>query len=148
MTRQLKFALMNNSLLDAPQEPTRAFPDDAGLDIYVSQDMSIPPHGFVDIPSGIAVQLPSNYWGLLTGRSSTLRKRGLLVNQGVIDPGYRGELLAGVWNLTDFTVTVQSGERLAQLILMPNVTPEFELLQVERLDTHDRGTSGFGSSGW
>lgn len=144
---KLKF-IMLNTLTGQAQEPTRAYSDDAGLDLYVSEFSVIPPHGFVDIPSGIAVEIPTEYWGLLTGRSSTLRKRGLLVNQGVIDPGYRGELFAGVWNLTDFEVTIEQGERLAQLILMPNITPQFELEQVEKLDLHERGTSGFGSSGW
>lgn len=127
--------------------PTRAHADDAGLDLYVSESRTIGPGEFVDLPTAIAVQLPPGTWGLLTGRSSTLRKRGLLVNQGIIDPGYRGELFAGVWNLGAQPVTVEPGERLAQLIVMPNITEATRVVSAELLDEHERGIRGFGSSG-
>lgn len=127
--------------------PQRAYLDDAGYDLFVSENTMVPPNSFVDIPTHVAVQLPVETWGLLTGRSSTTRRRGLLVNQGIIDPGYRGELFVGVWNLTDSAVEVQTGERIAQLIVMPNTTSVTEMVEVERLDTHPRGANGFGSTG-
>jgi dUTP pyrophosphatase len=127
--------------------PERAYGDDAGYDLYVAKNVTIPPNEFVDIPTYVAVQLASETWGLLTGRSSTTRRRGLLVNQGVIDPGYRGELFVGVWNLTDQPVEVKTGERIAQLILMPNVTAVTNMVEVDRLDAHPRGVNGFGSTG-
>lgn len=128
------------------QLPTRAYPDDAGLDLYVSERVVVPPGQFVDVSSGVAVQLPDYAWGYLTGRSSTLRRKGLLVNPAVIDAGYRGELYAGVWNLTGEAVTVEQGERIAQLIILNNET-RYHLPVWGELAAHDRGDQGFGSSG-
>lgn len=128
--------------------PTRAWDDDAGFDLFVSERTTIPAGQFVDVPCAIAVQLPDWTWGFLTGRSSTLRKRGLLVTTAVIDCGYRGELFAGTQNLTDHTVVVEEGERIAQLIILPNITRDLQPIVVEgELEPHDRGTNGFGSSG-
>jgi dUTP pyrophosphatase len=133
-------------LLTGAREPTRAHPDDAGFDLYVAQNVYVQPGEFVDVRSGVAVQLPPGYWGMLTGRSSTLRKRGLLVNPGIIDNGYRGELFAGVWNLGQTTVRVHEGERLAQLIPIMG-TDEWAMQRVDQLDQAERGTQGFGSTG-
>lgn len=127
--------------------PIRAHHDDAGWDLFVSKDVEVPPHGFMDVPSGVSMELPNGYWGLLTGRSSTIRKRGLLVVQGVIDTGYRGELFSAVWNLTDKTVALKRGERVAQLILLPNSTAASVLVASTDLGGSERGFGGFGSSG-
>lgn len=132
---------------EGAEMPRRAYSDDAGYDLVVSEDVTIEPGRFIDIHCGVSVQLPGDSWGLITGRSSTLRNRGLMVAQGVIDAGYRGELFAGVWNLTDQAVRVFKGERLAQLILLHNRTLGTELVQVDQLDPSPRGTKGFGSSG-
>ena len=126
--------------------PYRSHPDDAGLDLVATQDMTIHPGQFVDVPCGAKVQLPDWSWGLITGRSSTLRKRGLMVNQGVIDAGYRGPLFAGVWNLTDEVVTVARGERLAQLIVLDNGTQRVRPVQGS-INQGSRGANGFGSTG-
>ena len=127
--------------------PTRAYPDDAGFDLYVADDTWIDPGTFQDIGCNTSVQLPEWTWGLLTGRSSTLRKKGLLVAQGVIDVGYRGELFAGVWNLRSMPVKVNKGDRIAQLIVLPNTTRVVNPVKVDELDPHPRGENGFGSSG-
>lgn len=124
---------------------TRSHAGDAGLDLFCSQDMEILPGRFEDIPVGVSVELPEGFWGLLTGRSSTLRKRGLMVAQGVIDQGYRGPLFTGVWNLTPGPVKVSRGERLAQLILVPLWEGGVE--PVLFLSESSRGSAGFGSSG-
>lgn len=134
-------------LSEKGRQPTKAYLDDAGFDLYVSERTIIPPHEFVDVPTDVAMELPSDSWGLLTGRSSTTRERGLLVNQGIIDTGYRGELYVGVWNLTDKDVTVYAGDRIAQLIVLPNRTAELHLQKRERLSHHERGEQGFGSTG-
>lgn len=149
MTRERLKVQYLHTLTGQPRIPTRAYPDDAGYDLYVSETTTIPPGAFVDIPTGVAVQLPEWAWGMLTGRSSTLRKRGLLVNTGIIDAGYRGELYAGAFNLTQQEVVVEAGDRIAQLIILENSTAvtEMPLIPDEQLDPHDRGTNGFGSSG-
>lgn len=128
-------------------EPRRAYRDDAGFDLTCTETLEIQPNEFEDIPCGVSVELPNWTWAMLTGRSSTLRKRGLLVSTGIIDCGYRGPLFAGVWNLTDHPVTVEKGDRVAQLIVLANTTRVVQPVQVETLSDHPRGLNGFGSSG-
>jgi len=127
--------------------PTRAHPDDAGLDLYVTEDAIVRPGQFVDIHCRLGMELPSNLWALVIGRSSTLRKRGLIVNPGIIDTGYRGELFTGVWNAGEKPVEVKTGERLAQIILFHNLTQHYVPVLVEALSQSSRGEQGFGSSG-
>lgn len=127
--------------------PTRTYPGDAGFDLYVYGDHEIPPQSFVDIPSGVAVELPGHMWGRIVGRSSTLRRRGLLVSEGVVDSGYRGDLFAGVWNLTDKPVKVSDSDRLAQFIPQSLTAATLRPVRVESLSDSDRGTNGFGSTG-
>ena len=131
--------------------PAGGKPGDAGLDLFVSEPVVIEPGQFVDVPCSVAVGLPAGWWGLITGRSSTMRSRGLLVTQGVIDTGYRGLLFAGVYNLSDEPVAVAAGERLAQLILLPNVRSRrvgrLRLRRVWQLGETVRGVGGFGSTG-
>ena len=126
--------------------PTRGYDDDAGLDLYAAYDYEIGPNEFVDVASGVKIDIPNGLWAMITGRSSTLRKKGLLVNPGVIDAGWTGELFAGVKNLTDHTVEVSAGDRLAQLILLP--APVIGLEPVwGKVPTKERGENGFGSTG-
>lgn len=139
--------LIENTIMGRGQMPTRAHDNDAGFDIYVSEQTVVSAHSFADVPSGVKMELPEGHWGLLTGRSSTLRQRGLLVVQGVIDQGYRGELFSAVWNLIDCDVVLEEGDRVAQLILVPNATERFDLVQVDVLSQSLRGEAGFGSSG-
>lgn len=129
--------------------PHRAHRDDAGLDLAVINRFILEPNGFMDVPTGVYVQLPAGTWGLLVGRSSTLRKHGLRVALGVIDVGYRGELFVAVEhaNRTREPVVIEAGTRLAQLIVLGNVTGECEVEYVTELGEHERGVAGFGSSG-
>ena len=126
--------------------PTRGYADDAGLDLYISEDTVIGPHEFADVPSGVRVDIPNGHWLFIVGRSSTLRKRGLLVNPGIIDAGWTGELFSGVQNLTDEEVLLYAGDRVAQAILLPapvtGYRPEWGDVREK-----ERGTNGFGSTG-
>lgn len=125
--------------------PTKSYPGDAGFDLVVEQDVVIRPGDFFDVPLGIAVELPPGTWAMLTGRSSTIRRRRILVTQGIIDNGFRGPLYAGCQNVGREMVRVKRGERIAQLILFPLVEPRS--MQVTRLSDSERGEAGFGSSG-
>lgn len=130
-----------------PRNPTRAYPGDAGWDLYVSRPAVIPPRSFVDVHTDVYIAMPEVLWGRITGRSSILRKRGLLVNEGVIDPGYRGELFIGVWNLREEPVDLQVGDRIAQLIFHHVVEISWcDVLEGE-LPHGVRNDRGFGSSG-
>lgn len=132
---------------DNGQQPRRAYEDDAGFDLYVSRETTISAGKFMDVHTDVAVELPADSWAMLTGRSSTLRSKGLLVNQGIIDPGYRGELFIGCWNMTPNDVTVYPGDRIGQLIIMCNRTAQVSLVETDHLSHHPRGIKGFGSTG-
>lgn len=125
--------------------PTRAHTGDAGWDLYVLRDVVIPPYDFVDIPTGIAIAPAPGLWARVVGRSSTVRRRGLLVIEGVIDTGWRDDITFGVRNLTGAHITVEAGQRLAQLIVQRHVDVDWE--EVDELPNGDRGSAGFGSTG-
>lgn len=128
--------------------PFKAYESDAGYDLFVSRTTWVPPSSFRDIPLSVTgIVLPDGYWGRLVGRSSTLRQRGLLVPEGVIDGGYTGPLFAGAFNMTDQTVMIARGDRIAQLILCPLVEVPVTTIEVHEIPATDRGSNGFGSSG-
>jgi dUTP pyrophosphatase len=130
----------------SPRVPTKAYPGDAGWDLYVSRDVVVPAHSFIDIHTDIAIAMPEGLWGRITGRSSTLRKYGLLVNEGIIDNGYRGELFIGMFNLTDHDRFIPTGTRVAQLIFHWLIEDlQWEPTMV--LPPSQRQDKGFGSSG-
>ena len=126
--------------------PSRTYEDDAGLDLYVSEDTLVPQGTFVDVPCGISCELPEGTWGLVAGRSSALRRRGILVHPGVIDVGYRGPLFAGAYAMNE-PVQLKRGERIAQLIIVSNATRRTTPVQAQELSPSRRGTRGFGSTG-
>lgn len=132
---------------DGPLIPTRAYADDAGLDLFATKQITVYDGKYEDIPCGIAIELPPWAWGLVTGRSSALRKRGLQVQSGIIDVGYRGPLYTMVLNTSGGTRLVMPGERLGQLIIMHNHTRSVYPTMVHELSQHERGRNGFGSSG-
>ena len=125
--------------------PTRTHRGDAGFDLYVAEDTCVEPNSFRDVETQLKVALPDGYWGRIVGRSSTVRRRQLLVVEGIIDQGYRGPLFFGVQNLSSHSIPVQAGERLAQLILNRIITVDWQ--EVEYLERTDRGERGFGSTG-
>jgi dUTP pyrophosphatase len=124
--------------------PTRAHPNDAGLDLYSLEDVSLGPGEGRVTRTGIAIGLPDGFVGLVADRSS-LAKRGIKTAGGVIDAGYRGEIHIVLWNVSRERIELKSGERIAQLLLLPTVTPAVR--EVESLDETLRGEKGFGSSG-
>ena len=125
--------------------PTKAYVGDAGWDLYASVTMEIPPGEAVDVPCGIAVAIPQGYFGRITGRSSTFRKRRVQVFEGVIDAGFRGELYALALNWNGHPITVQAGERIAQMLI--HEVPALPMVERDTLPVSQRGTAGFGSSG-
>ena len=126
---------------------SRGYQDDAGIDLHACQGIRIPSMQFKDVPIGVAVQMPEEAWGMIVGRSSALRHRGIFVVQGIIDPGYRGELFAGCFNLSPRVVDIGPGDRVAQLILFANETRHHEVVWADELAPAERGLAGFGSTG-
>lgn len=128
--------------------PTRAYPGDAGYDLYYSgeRDLLMRPGAVIYIPCHVAMQWPEGIWGFIIGRSSAFQ-RGILVNPTVIDAGWRGELFAYVRNVINQWITIEPGDRVAQIVPMPLLAEGRELIQVDELDPSERGVNGFGSSG-
>jgi len=124
--------------------PSRSYDGDCGYDLYVSSLHICDPLTHTNIAHNIKIQLPPDTWGWLTARSSTLRDKGLIVQGGVIDGSFRGEVLTQVFNPTADEIMVEEGDRISQLILMPLITPA--VVAVDELDQTDRGGRGFGSS--
>lgn len=137
------------------------FDDQAKMPIYGSVGAAgadlcavCPPEGITIFPAqrvlvhtGIGIQLPEGYAGLIFARSSMGVKQGICLSNGVgvVDWDYRGEILVGLINLSDKEYTILPGERIAQLVVTPVARPEF--VQVDSLDQTQRGTGGFGSTG-
>lgn len=132
-------------LSPAASLPVKAYADDAGYDLFASAPAVVHPGQFADIPTGVAMSLPFGIWARITGRSSTFRRRGLLVVDGTIDTSYTGELFTGVINLTPIPVEIATGERLAQMILHPVV--HVGSVWADELPATRRGSAGFGSTG-
>jgi len=126
-------------------EPLRVHDGDAGWDLFTSKDMLIPANCFRDVHVDLSIALPKGVWGMITGRSSTIRTYNLRVETGIIDNGYRGEMYVGVWNHNPSDIFIAKGTRLAQLILFPLV--DVDWVKVEKLPPSTRGSQGFGHSG-
>lgn len=143
----LKIRLKDKTLM-----PTRANPTDAGLDLRAAVAMLIPPFTPTLIDTGVSVQIPTNHVGLVFSRSG-LAKLGVTLSNsvGVIDSDYRGNIMVSMMcNVEhDREVFIAKGDRIAQLVVVPIVLPEIQVVDEddeEWLNTA-RGTGGFGSTG-
>jgi dUTP pyrophosphatase len=127
--------------------PARTRAGDAGYDLRATERVSIPPGGRRLVGTGVAIALPEGVAGLVTPRSGLAIEHGigLLNAPGLIDPNYRGEIKVILHNGGDRRYTVEIGDRVAQLLLVPYWAPELQV--VDALDATDRGADGFGSSG-
>jgi len=135
-------------LRDDAVVPTRAHPGDAGLDLVAVSRLELAPgeRGIVD--TGVAVAVPDGHAGFLLRRSGLAANHGVTVLNapGLIDSGYRGELKVILLNTDrEETFVVEPGERVAQLVVLP--IGLFEPLEVEQLDSTERGHGGHGSTG-
>jgi len=141
----LKMKLFDESL----PKPEYKSKGAAAIDLYSRKEIKILPKQTACIPLNIALQLPENYWALLSARSS-LYKRGLMLANGigVGDYDYRGpndEYMAAVYNFTDKQVTIEKAERVVQLIVMYRELVEVSIVESSDFSAPDRG--GFGSTG-
>jgi dUTP pyrophosphatase len=130
------------------QLPHAQHPGDAGLDLRAADAATVAPGERAMIPTGVAVAIPDGFAGLVLPRSGLASKRGLtLANApGLIDAGYRGEVICAVVNLDhDEPVEISVGDRIAQLVIVgvPQVTPSW----VAELPVSERADGGFGSTG-
>ena len=129
--------------------PTYGSEEAAGADLYACLDatVTIAPGESAFIPTGLAMEIPKGYAGLIYARSGLATKKGLApANKvGVIDSDYRGEIMVALHNHGSAPQTVESGERIAQIVFTPYAAAEF--LAVDELNVTERGEGGFGSTG-
>lgn len=131
--------------------PTRAHETDAGLDLYAM-------HGGILYPTrdavksntrvfdtGVHIELPHGYYGKIESKSGLNVTHGVVSCGGVIDEGYTGSIMVKLYNLGGRPYEISAGDKIAQLVIMPYVTPTLEL--VDTLSQTERGDNGFGSTG-
>lgn len=128
--------------------PTYGSKFSAGADLYsAEEEIVLAPGETRLVHTGIAMEIPTGYVGLIYARSGIATKRGLApANKvGVIDSDYRGEIMVSLFNHSSAKQTVAAGERIAQIVITPYLTVNF--IEAEQLDQTDRGSGGFGSTG-
>jgi dUTP pyrophosphatase len=133
---------------DGAVVPTRAYAGDAGMDLAACERVELAPGARALVPTGLAVAIPEGYAGYVQPRSGLAAKHGIsIVNTpGLVDSGYRGELLVNLVNHDGGRpFVVEPGMRIAQLVILQ--VPPVELVEVDELPDSDRGAGGFGSSG-
>jgi len=131
-------------LTDSSQTPTKGHPNDAGWDLYADEDIDLWPEETKLISTGIAMSLPKRFVGLIWDRSS-MGVKGVHRHAGVIDSSYRGEVKVCLHNTSGDLHKIKRGDRIAQLLIQE--IPLFRLHEVEELDSTERGSGGFGSTG-
>lgn len=137
-------------LSDKAVVPTYGSSSAAGADLYacLSQpSVEIKPDETVFVPTGLAMEIPDGFVGLIYARSGLACKSGLApANKvGVIDSDYRGEIIVALHNHSEKTQTVENGQRIAQMVLTPYLAAEFVVS--DALDETERGSGSFGSTG-
>lgn len=130
--------------------PSYGSPYAAGADLYAltnGETLTVLPHETVFVHTGIAMEIPEGFAGLIYARSGTACKRGLApANKvGVVDSDYRGEIMVALHNHANVPQTVEDGERIAQMVITPYLTADF--IESDALEDSARGEGGFGSTG-
>lgn len=135
----MKITLDKNAIV-----PTRAHTTDAGLDLYAMEDQIVPAKESAIFDTGVHIQLPPNTVGFLKSKSGLNVKYGL-TSEGVIDEGYTGSIVVKLYNHSGYDYKVTRGDKISQLVILPILTPDIEI--VESLPKTERGSGGFGSTG-
>ena len=129
--------------------PTRGSEYAAGYDLYaaIADDKTIAPHSTIKVGTGLSFELPEGTFAAIYARSGIATKRGLRPANcvGICDSDYRGEYIVALHNDTDEMQSIEPGERIAQMILLPYIEMKFN--EVNELSNTERGSSGFGDSG-
>lgn len=127
--------------------PRRAHTGDGGVDLHARESVRLQPGEWRAVPTGVAVAIPEGYAGLVTPRSGLAARSGIgVVNgPGLVDSGYRGEIMVILINQSPNPVEMNRGDRIAQLVVVPVSTEDF--VEVEDLSETSRGAGGLGSTG-
>lgn len=125
--------------------PSYAHPGDAGCDLFAAQSVTLAPGARAQVGVGVAFELPEGFVGLIWDKSGLSQKHGLKTLGGVVDAGYRGEVMVGIVNLSSEPYTIEAGHKVAQMLVQRVEAVTFE--EVTSLDATSRGVGGFGSTG-
>lgn len=125
--------------------PVYAHSGDAGMDIYSAEKVVLKPGQFLAVKTGISMEIPKGFVGLIWDKSGLSTNYGLKVLGGVIDSGYRGEILIGIINLSKKVYTFEAGDKVAQMLIQKIENPN--IIEVKSLAQTKRGDKGFGSTG-
>lgn len=127
--------------------PAHAHVGDGGVDLCAREPAQLEPGERAVVATGIAVAIPDGYAGLVTPRSGLAARHGISVvnGPGLVDAGYRGEIKVILVNLSDEAFSIERGDRIAQLVVIPVAVQEFVV--VNELPVSRRGSGGFGSTG-
>ena len=137
--------VINVMLDEGAYEPTRAYEMDAGLDIRSPERKWVFAHNSVTIDTGVHVDIPKGYVGILKSKSGLNVKHGL-TGTGVIDAGYTGSIRVKLYNNSNQQYLINQGDKIIQLVILPIALPKVNI--VDNFDTDsERGANGFGSSG-
>lgn len=129
---------------EGARKPERAHESDAGYDIYAKERKLIRAHDSATFDTGVHIEIPKGFVGFLKSKSGLNVKHGL-TSEGVIDSGYTGSICVKLYNNGDMDYIVYEGDKISQLVILPIITPELEL--VSELEETERGNNGFGSTG-
>lgn len=124
--------------------PKRAHATDSGADLFALQRTILSPRAITHVHTGIAIELPEGTSGIIWGKSS-VESKGIKAMAGLVDAPYRGELIVCMYNLNDTEFVFEQGQKVAQLVVLPTLYPDFE--EVSELSDTSRGEGGFGSTG-
>lgn len=124
--------------------PTRAYPTDAGLDLYAKEDAIVDAKDSCTFDTGVHIEIPEGCVGFLKSKSGLNVKHGI-TSEGVIDAGYTGSIVVKLYNNSGYEYRVKAGDKISQLVILPIITPEIEV--VDSLGKTARGNKGFGSTG-
>jgi dUTP pyrophosphatase len=141
MTLTLKIIRLDKEL----PLPKFALPGDAAMDLYAGEKTTIAPGERVQVKTGLKMEIPAGYAGFVWDKSGLSQKSGLKTLGGVIDSGYRGEVLVGMINLSTETYIFEKGHKIAQMCIQK--IEQVEVVEVESLSESVRGEGGFGSTG-
>jgi len=131
-------------LNEEAETPTKAHRSDAGYDLYASENTVVVGRQRTTIKTGVSFDMAEGLAGLIWPRSGLSVKKGIDVLAGVVDSGYRGEVMVCLYNTSDEDVEIKHGDRIAQIIFQE--VPLVSLIQSEELETSQRGSNGFGST--
>ena len=124
--------------------PTRAHSTDAGLDLHSPVLGAVYPGDSLTIDTGVHMEIPAGYVGMVKSKSGMNVKYNI-TSEGVIDCGYTGSIVVKLYNHGNTVVPIEKGQKISQLVILPIITPDLEL--VDSLEDTERGNGGFGSTG-